>query len=246
MKLLVLTLLLAATNFSTSAANAGGVLGGTMLRDIAADILKGIAVDRIDKAIKEAVRDGQSLPVDKRPVLQLTWQIPKLTLEYYLAKASNGRLSEWGRVRREINVNTFDGVRTQTFKTVHTNHENPTGVETLAPFTPEFIGNFRSYCREQRNEHTEWISELSCTTTIELYLKAANFDVSVGERGMQCQLEVTETPVPSACPAATAPPPRVRRLDANVGYNSATVLPGVPASSYALDSLIADPLSTWH
>lgn len=241
-------LVLAANTITAYAANSGLPLGGTMLRDIAADILKGLAVDGISKAIKEAVWDGQSLPVDKRPILELTWQVPVLTQEIYHAKLVEGRLGEWGWVRREIGVNMFQGVRMQTFKTVHANHENPTGWESLAPFTPEFIGNFRSYCRELRTGRTEILNKLHCTTTIELYLKAANFNVPVLERGMQCLLVITETEVPAGCPAATAPPERVRQLNANARYNAATVLPGVPASSHALNSLTADPISawTWH
>lgn len=81
---------------SASIAVHGGALSGTFLRDIAADILKGVLVDGIDKALRDAVTAGASLPVEKRPVLDLTWQIPKLSLNYYSAKIVDGRTSEWG------------------------------------------------------------------------------------------------------------------------------------------------------
>lgn len=139
----------------------------------------------------------------------------------------------------------FQGKRTQTFRTLNSNHENPAGTESLEPFRPEFVGNFKTSCRERRTEHTEILTEISAKAVVELYLRAENFNVFPAERGMKCQVLVTETQVPPGCPEPV-PQERTRKVSANAKYNAGTTLPGVPANPYALNHLEADTLQTWY
>lgn len=205
---------------------------GIFIRDLAADIIKGVAVQGLSKALTDAITDKSHMPVDKMPVLELSWQVSKLNEKFHSAKIAHGQ-TQWGQTHREIFTRSYNGERTQHFRTERKDHENPQGIVDNFPFDPIYIGNFKFECRDKRTEHLEFVTKIEVSATVELYLKAKNFNVPETARGLTCQVSVTEQPAVLDC-TQQAGPEIIRVRQANVRWNAFATLPGVPAQSHVL------------
>lgn len=229
---------------ATQACKANGI--SVFIRDFAAEILKGVAIEGLSKDLMDAIKDKSSVPVEQYPVLQLSWNIWSFRdSAYVVKKTAGGQVIEWSRAERQIFTRWSQGEPEQHFLISVSHQGNPQDTIYNHAFDPGFAGNFKFECREERPGGIELFHSLETASVIELFLKARNFNVPITDRGLHCKVKITEQFVPAGCPSEPLPD-KVRVGGVNVRWNSAATLPGVPAKSHILLAIKEDAITAWE